>query len=82
MQEITDSLVCTECGVEFLPHEGGVCNQCNRLFCGEDLFVRQDDPASRLCRACRPANAKMVPLLGKHEAASLRIRRRTKKSLG
>ena len=81
MQEITGSLLCTECGVEFLPHEGGLCNRCNRLFCGEDLFVQQEDPSSRVCRACRPGNAKTRPLLGKREAASLRVRRRTKKSL-
>jgi len=82
MQEITDSLICTECRVEFLPHEGGLCNRCNRPFCGEDLFIEGDDTSSRFCRACRSPHAKTRPMLSKHKAASLRVRRRMKKGLG
>jgi hypothetical protein len=81
MQEITGPLICSECRVEFLPHEGGVCSRCDRLFCGEDLFIGKDDPSSRLCRACKPADTEMRSMLGKLQAASLRSRRRTKKTL-
>ena len=82
MQEITRSLVCTKCGVEFLPHEGGLCDRCDRPFCGEDLFVEEDGPSSRVCRGCQIPNKKARPLLAKHEAASLRVRRKMKKGLG
>ena len=82
MQEITDSLVCTECGVDFFPNEGGLCNRCKRLFCGEHLFVSQCEPSSRVCQSCRPADAKTLPLLSGLQATSLRARRKMKKSLG
>lgn len=80
MAEITDSLVCTECGVEFLPAEGGICHRCTRLFCGEDLFVEEDE-TSRVCRACRPPDSKTRPVLAEYQAASLRARRRARRRL-
>lgn len=82
MEGITGPLVCSECGVEFLQHEGGQCTQCQRLFCGVDLFVREDEPTSPVCRACRPSDAKTRPLLPAYKAASLSMRRRMKKGLG
>ena len=67
------SLVCTACGVEFLPEEGGICASCRRPFCGFDLYVTDKDTAPR-CQDCLGATEGRR-LLAKSRALSLWARR-------
>ncbi len=46
MAEITDSLVCGECGIEFLPGQG-MCSRCGRL---QAFLPKHRVPSLRACK--------------------------------
>lgn len=50
--DITD-FKCSYCNVEFAPDEGGTCHSCDKLFCINHLYERDEDGKKiYICKNC------------------------------